>query len=69
MKERFFKWLVSIFFGKDTTFTIVRKGYLEELAREVTRHPNSKITALRILRLDGTSFKDAMTQYERIISG
>lgn len=69
MKERFFKWLVPIFFGKDTTFTIVRKGYLEELAREVTRYPNSKITALRILRLDGTSFKDAMTQYERIISG
>lgn len=66
LKEKICHWVVQTILGKDMTFTMVRKGYLKEIARDVARYPDSKITALRILRLDGTSFKDAMALYEEI---
>jgi hypothetical protein len=63
-KLRFINFIAHVLLGNEYSFTVIRKGYLKEIAREVSRYPQSKITALRILRLDGTDFKAAMEMYE-----
>lgn len=65
-KEKICNWIIKKILGTEFTFTITRKGYLEEIARDINKYPNSKISVLRVLRLDGTSFKDAMKIYDEI---
>ena len=62
-KEKIIRFLVRTFFGEDVNFTLTRKTWLEEIAREANKSPNSKVLVLKILRLDGTPFKEALEKY------
>jgi len=65
-KNKIIRFIVRTFFGDDVNFTLTRKTWLEEIARDVSKYPNSKISVLKILRLDGTSFQEAMTKYNEL---
>jgi hypothetical protein len=65
-KVRFIKWIVRLLFGQDMEFTLCRKRWLKELAHKSNAMPNSKILTISILRLDGTSFDDAFSEYKKM---
>lgn len=67
MRIRFLRWLFDIMgLGKEYSFTVIRKGWLENVARDAIKYPQSKILTIKILRLDGSDFKSALSKYEEM---
>jgi hypothetical protein len=65
-KLKILRFLTRTLFGEDVNFTLTRKTLLKEIARDASQHPNSRVLCLKILRLDGSSLKEAMAEYERL---
>jgi len=57
MKRKIITWLVSLL---DDEIILVRKERLNVIIRMAHKLPNSKITVLSLIRLDGCDLKTAM---------
>jgi len=63
MKLKIIRWLVSLL---DEEYILIRKARLNTIIRMAHELPNSKITVLSLIRLDGCDLKTAMKIREEL---